>query len=186
MNILNIKENCLVITLSRNDLEIFGLTYETLDYSSGKTKALIRLALDKAAEQPNAESFIGRGMLIEALPDTDGGCLLFFTFTDKDEQKQLITSDEITLIAESPDIDIICRIANAVDKMNAAAYSSLYQRDKKYRLIISSPSGSAENLSAVIGEFVPIIPGNEKIRTREYWNELISKNAVDILAKLSL
>ena len=70
--------------------------------------------------------------------------------------------------------------------MNAAAYSSLYQRDKKYRLIISSPSGSAEALSVVIGEFVPIIPGKEKIRTREYWKELISENAVDILAKLSL
>lgn len=186
MNILNIKENCLVITLSRKDLDIFGLTYETLDYSSDKTKALIRLVLDKAADLPNTEKYTGRGMLIEALPDTDGGCLMFFTFTNQYGEKQLIASDEITLIAESPDIELICRLACAVNKMNAAVYSSLFRRNEKYRLMISAPSGSAPALDAVVGEFALPVPKTEKARTQEYWKELISENAVDTLAKLSL
>lgn len=186
MNILNIRDNCLVITVSKNDLDIFELTYETLDYSSVKTKALIRLALDKTAELTGAKSYDGKGMLIEALPDTDGGCLLFFTFTEHNEKKQLKISDEITLIAESPDIELICRLANAVDKMNAAAYSSLYSRDGKYRLIITVPSDYAKGADMTVGEFAVSVPEAEKARTREYWAELIPDSAINILSSLSV
>lgn len=184
MNILNIKDNCLVMALNRNDLDIFGLDYDSLDYSSESTKKVIRLALDCASEKYGDTNIYEKGMLIEAVPDTDGGCLLFFTFTPPGGKKQLVRENDVTYIAESPDIENICALSKALYAMNAAPYSSLYKKNGLYRLVISSHSGFG--LDGVITEFANCVPACRLPETMEYWTLTTSENALEKLSAAAM
>ena len=65
------------INLSRDELDTMGLSYDMLDYSSARTRALLFSLLEKACADTGFKP-AGR-VLVEAYPDESGGCRIEFS-----------------------------------------------------------------------------------------------------------
>lgn len=184
MNILNIRDGCAAVMISRSELEDFGVTYDSLDYSSDKTKLIIRFALEKINEKADDPRFFERGMTIEALPDSDGGCMLFFNFT-KNSGRALIKNEPEFYTAESPDFENLCAFCASAEKLNLFITSSLYKKNGAYRLVFSSCRLSREGTEDIMSEFADVKPARAVNETYEYWDEVIGDNAAETLAEIS-
>lgn len=185
MNILNIREGCAAVIIPRSELDDFGVTYDSLDYSSDKTKLIVRFALEKICEKTKDPRFFERGMLIEALPDSDGGCMLFFNFTQS-AGKTLIKNEPEFYAAESGNLENLCAFCFAVEKQNLCITSSLYKRNNIYRLVFSSCRFIREATEDIISEFAEVKPSASINETYECWEEVIKECASQRLAELAL
>ena len=185
MNILNIRDGCAAVMISRSELEEFGVTYDSLDYSSDKTKLIVRFALEKINEKADDPRFFERGMTIEALPDSDGGCMLFFNFT-KNPGRTLIKNEPEFYTAESSNFENLCAFCASAEKLNLCITSSLYKKNGAYRLVFSSCRLSREGTRDIISEFADVMPARAVNETFECWEEIIGENAAETLANAGL
>ncbi len=78
MDIIVINECKLKIMLGKEELDSFGISAESLDYSNTETKHLLWDLLDRAKHETGFDTD-GQRILVQLYPSRDGGCEMFIT-----------------------------------------------------------------------------------------------------------
>lgn len=79
--------NDLRIHLTKEDLEAFSITVEDFDYDSTRGKRVIWALFDKAREETGFDA-AGEKVYIQLYPMEKGGCELFVTKIEKEEERK--------------------------------------------------------------------------------------------------
>ncbi len=188
MKINSPTEDKIIVDLTEQDMLRLDITYEDMDYSTIETRRVIWTLLDEAGKTLGRELDPSRRMIIEAMPKSEGGCVLSFTILDGRKKylpkKQFLKKQSETLLCEFEGAEALLNAAECLKKLCINAKSSLYENGGKYRLTVSgaedipkiktflSEFGKAESCDTLMCEF-----------TKEHWRELAAENAIEKLGK---
>ena len=186
MKINSPAEDKIIVDLTEQDMLKLDITYEDMDYSTIETRRVIWTLLDEAGKFLGRELDPSRRMIIEAMPKSEGGCVLSFTILDGRKKylpkKQFLKKQSETVLCEFDGADTLMKAAECLKSICFKGKSSLYESGGKYRLIVSSAEdipkiktclsefGLAESCDALACDFI-----------KEHWRELVSENALERL-----
>lgn len=88
MELIQIGENALKVTLTREDMERMRLAFDDLDYANAETRRVIWNILDEAKRTLGFTASRER-LYIQAFSDMHGGCELFVRRTEEAEKVSL-------------------------------------------------------------------------------------------------
>lgn len=183
MKINSPAENRITVDLTKQDMAELDITYEEMDYSTIETRRVIWTLLDEAGKALGKELDPSRRMIIEAIPKTEGGCVLNFTLLDAKRrvstQKQLLKKQSESIVCEFDSLDTLYR---AAESSPVCLESSLYETGGKYRLLIHGLCDSG-NTARYFSEFGRVT-GCDALtceHIKEHWNVLAEGNALSLL-----
>jgi len=183
MKINSTADDKITVDLTKQDMLELDITYEDMDYSTIETRRVIWTLLDEAGKVLGKELDPTRRMIIEAIPKNEGGCILNFTILDSRKkysvQKQFLKKQSDCFICEFENAETLFDAANSC---KADMQSSLYEKNGKYRLIISGFPDSRD-IKLYFSEFSNITNADKLIceHTREHWKNIIEQNAISAL-----
>lgn len=186
MKINSPADDRITVDLTKQDMAELDITYEEMDYSTIETRRVIWTLLDEAGKVLGRELDPSRRMIIEAIPKSEGGCVLNFTLLGSvkriNPQKHFLKKQSGYIMCEFDNSDILYRAAECCPHNQE---SCLYEHDGKYRLIISN-SDSIGALSRRLSEFGTVTECDRLTFefTEEHWNMLACKNAVSLLRNI--
>lgn len=186
MKIEETTKNRIIVSLSEEDLLDLGITYEDMDYKSIETRRVIYTVLNEVNSKLGRDIHPSGKMLIEAIPDAFGGCILYFTIIEKDgdENQKLLTADYLkTYLCEFSNENYLIDAARIITtNYDSPISSELYSSNGSYRMIMTIKKDSNQ-LKKVLREYAKFYTENDiKIaQTREYWKNICDTNAVEKL-----
>ncbi|NCC86406.1 MAG: hypothetical protein EOM05_00865 [Clostridia bacterium] len=188
MKIEATSKNNIVICLSQHDLDDLGITYEDMDYKSLETRRVIYTLLREASEALDRDLHPSGKMLIEAVPDPFGGCVLYFTVYQSDADKETLVpalTPFICLCEFKCENELIDASRAVVTGFIKPPESKLYSNGYDYRLVFKGVS-SHHKLKSILCEFCGDMTENHtKIaHTKEHWKCLCDTNAVERLGSV--
>ncbi len=170
MDIQPISNNRFIVGLSCDEMKDLDITYDEMDYSNIETKRVIWTILDTVRRDTGRDVDPSGNLMIEAAPDTDGGCLLMFTVASGPNKKSetVISKANPTRIYEFENLD------DLLDFMHFLPNSSrrVFTRNNKYRLEL--PTETSTELRRMLNEYAKFI-GKDSLtvaHTHEHWAEL--------------
>lgn len=184
MKINSPADDRITVDLTKQDMVELDITYEDMDYSTIETRRVIWTLLDEAGKVLGKELDPTRRMIIEAIPKSEGGCLLNFTILDSKKrsfsQKQLLKKQCECFICEFENLDTLYR---AAEGYTGTAESSLFNKDGKYRLILSGFCDARE-IRQHFSEFSTVTNSDRLAceHTKEHWKSIIPSNAISVLS----
>lgn len=186
LKITSPSEDRIIVDLSNNDMLELDITYENMDYSTIETRRVIWTVLDAAGKFLGRDLDPSRKMIIEAVPKSDGGCVLIFTvlngYKGLQSKKPLLKKQPESLLCEFESLDDLYRCAQGF-AANSEVESSLYENNGKYRLILTSPYETSSILRH-FSEFC-LCESCETLKadfTREHWKTLARQNALKLIS----
>ena len=189
MNITVQAENTICIELTKQDMTELDITYEELDYSNIETRRVLWTLLDEAKHTLGRDIRLTQKMLIEAVPDDNGGCRIYFSVADepngKPGKKQLVKLSGTKTVCQSHSIDNIGALAMVLQKIDCISKSELYTDGEKYRLIVNQKVSFSGDLTAIIREYCDMCDNSSASFTSEHWKLLASPDAVGMMSALS-
>lgn len=183
MKINSTADDRITVDLTEQDMLELDITYEDMDYSTIETRRVIWTLLDEAGKVLGKELDPTRRMIIEAIPKSEGGCILNFTILDSRRkysvQKQFLRKQSESFICEFENADTLYL---AAEGCKTDIQSSLYEKDGKYRLMINGVPDSRD-IRLYFSEFSHIINCDKLTceHTKEHWKSLIEQNAISVL-----
>lgn len=185
MKIEATSKNTLVISLSRQDMQELGITYEEMDYNNLETRRVIYTLLQQASLVLNRDFHPSGKMLIEAISDTMGGCVLYFTVyqSDADKEELVHTSAPFNFVCEfRGENELIDASRAIISCLLKVPESTLYSNGKNYRLVFSGQSNHRK-LKLVLSEYCEnCSESKSKIaHTSEHWKCICESNAIEHL-----
>ncbi|MBR3835599.1 MAG: adaptor protein MecA [Clostridia bacterium] len=169
MNIQPIGNNKFIVILSREDLTDLDITYDTMDYSDIETRRVIWTILDRVRSRTGKDIDPSGNLIIEAAPDSAGGCILIFTVpVSKSNIGTVISKSNPTQIFEFENIN------DLLDVLTAARITDgkIYTDGKKYRA--EFPTRETTFCRRIIEEFGKFV-GCDSLTaasTHEHWQEI--------------
>ena len=185
MKINSTADDRITVDLTKQDMLELDITYEDMDYSTIETRRVIWTLLDEAEKVLGKELDPTRRMIIEAIPKSEGGCILNFTILDSKKrytaQKQFLKKQSECFICEFKNADTLFLAAGGCKD---DIQSSLYEKDGKYRLVINGIPDSRD-IRMYFSEFSHIFNADKLIceHTKEHWKNLIEQNAISVLSE---
>lgn len=178
-----LSKDKLKVTLTKQDMSAFGITFSELDYQDLKTKQVISYLLAKAKQETGFNANEAK-VFIEVYPEGDGCCICFSTiaslFSLNTKVKTEINEPFVFLFATLEDV-IKASIQLFTLYCHRIYKSSLYKLNDSYRLIIY-PLDQSDRLSVdFLNEFGQLI-GSGSILTafiQEHAHVIIENNAID-------
>lgn len=185
MKIESTSKNNIVISLSSQDLDDLGITYEEMDYKNLDTRRVIYTLLQEASEQLKRDVHPSGKMLIEAVPDPFGGCVLYFTVyqSDADKKDCVAPPSQFILMCEfETENDLIDASRVILNTFLSTPKSKLYSNGDDYRLIFSC-ANKHKKLRSIMSEYCKDLTesSNKIAHTKEHWNCLCDNEAVERL-----
>ena len=181
-------DNRICVKLTIQDMVELDITYEELDYSNIETRRVLWTLLDEARHKLGREICLSQKMIVEAVPDNDGGCTIFFTVNEnkntKQSKKQLIKLAGSKIICGSVNIDNMINLAKVISSNGKISKSELFTDGTSYRMIIRQDSSVTENIESIICEFCDIYDAGTAASTYEHWKILASPDALGLLCSL--
>lgn len=184
MKINSPAEDKIIVDLTKQDMLELDITYEEMDYSTIETRRVIWTLLDEAGKILGRELDPSRRMIIEAMPKSEGGCVLSFTILDGRKRylpkKQLLKKQSENLLCEFDGTDSLLSAVESLKPFGLRPKSSLYENKGAYRLIISGTDEipQIKNIFSEFGKAESCDP-LACCFTKEHWRELIAENAVE-------
>ena len=155
MTIDRIDDTRLLISLTEEDLQSFGLRFDQILWSDSRTKVVIRslLALAKAETGFSVES---HRVMIEVIPKLEG-CLILFTLLDKRERerkKYKIKSmgEPFIYIFETAE-DLLSALERIYAISSHIEDSKLLEYKNRYYLVLYTKSGLIPSVSVILSEY---------------------------------
>lgn len=187
--IISQKDNRICVKLTHEDMVELDITYEELDYSNIETRRVLWTLLDEARHKLGRKISLAQKMLVEAMPDHEGGCTIYFTVTDSEGcvngKKQIVKLSQARLICTTDNIDNLGKLSKVLSVCGKILRSELFTDGKNYRMIIRPDFSVLDNLPAVVCEFCDICDDSVCASTYEHWKLLASPDAVGVLGALS-
>lgn len=137
----------IMVELSKDDLSKSEITYEQLDYSNPQTRKLVRRILEKIRSETGLFASECSALEVEVMPDSFGGCLMFF----KETQKAKEPKNEAALFACKNISDLIDCSRAAKKACKSLPSAALYQNEGGYLLFVAE---CPEGLSALLCEYL--------------------------------
>ncbi len=181
-----IAPNKLKILLSSLDMQMLGVTYDSLDYKNPETKAL----LIELLAQGRAQTGFSPGktkLFIEAYPEPDGGCSILFTALTPAESDSFAPKYATgPVVFAFTDIDLVIQAAvKLFQQYGHRIYkSSLYRLDHEYRLIIHPLDRADQVTLNFLQEYAPIV-GEGEIAAAfvcEHGIPIVEDSAIDVMS----
>ena len=183
MKINSPADNRITVDLTKQDMAELDITYEEMDYSTIETRRVIWTLLDEAGKALGRELDPSRRMIIEAVPKSEGGCVLNFTLLDTarciNTRKQFLKKQSGFIMCEFGNLDSLYR---AAEGCGFSGESSLYESNGKYRLLLKCTE-DIRSILRYFSEFCTVreCDGLACEYTKEHWNLLAYGNAVSLL-----
>lgn len=171
MDIQHIGTNKFLVGLSRSDMEQLDITYDEMDYSNIETRRVIWSILDTVRQRTGRDVDPSGNLMIEAAPDSTGGCLLMFTVPpSKRSTGTVIAKSSGTYIYEFDSAD---SFLDLVAQIKCGEQDGKFFTDGiKYRAELSGEKASAyQRILREYGHFV----GRDSLTaalTHEHWKEI--------------
>ncbi len=172
------KEEYIFIELNRSDMEKLHLSYAEMDYSNEETRKAIYSVLREAKLSLGQNFELSDTLKVEALPRDDGGCLLFFTISEKTKKYRFVSNiSEIVYRFDNIDalIDLSAAMRNS-ERLNIN--SNLILDGKKYYLTLRGRL--RHSLIMKMNEYAYPVKREETASFSEK-NLVIADNALDVL-----
>lgn len=183
MKIISTAEDRITVELTKQDMAMLDITYEEMDYSTIETRRVIWTLLDEAKKVLGKEFDPSRRMIIEAAPDSSGGCILDFIILDSKKkethQRQQLRKQCENLMC---DFESSYLLYQAVCGFKTDPESSLYENNGTFRLVFHNPT-DCDGIKKYFSEFSNVKRCNRLLleHVKEHWNTLIESNAVQTL-----
>lgn len=169
MNIQPIGTNKFIVTLSRDDLSELDITYDTMDYANIETRRVIWTILDRVRSITGKDIDPSGNLVIEAAPDSSGGCVLMFTVpASRVNIGTVVSRSTSTQIFEFESLndllDALCTVGISEKK--------LFTDGKKFRA--EFPTEKTAFCRRLIEEFGRFV-GSDSVTTaitHEHWQEI--------------
>ena len=169
VNIQPIGANKFIVMLSREDLSQLDITYDTMDYANIETRRVIWTILDRVRASTGRDIDPSGNLVIEAAPDSSGGCVLMFTVPSlRSGIGTVVSRSASTQIFEFESLndllDALCTVGISEKK--------LFTDGKKFRA--EFPTEKIAFCRRIIEEFGRFV-GSDNITvavTHEHWREL--------------
>lgn len=179
------SKNTIVISLTSQDLQELGITYQEMDYNNLETRRVIYTLLQKASIMLDKDIHPSGKMLIEAIPDAFGGCILYFTVFQSDADKEEVVPSATPFVcvcefADENDLIDVCR--SIMSSFLRSPESKLYSNGRTYRMIFTGYSNQRK-LKSILSEYCNNMSESKTkvAQTREHWKCLCDTNAVEIV-----
>ena len=170
MDIQPISNNKFIVGLTCDEMKDLDITYEDMDYSNIETRRVIWTILDTVRRDTGRDVDPSGNLMIEAAPDTDGGCLLMFTVASGPNKKSetVISKANPTRIYEFENLD------NMLDFLRFLPDNSrrIFTKGSKSRLEL--PTEKANHFHRILNEYGKFV-GKSSLtaaHTHEHWREL--------------
>ncbi|MBQ8209764.1 MAG: adaptor protein MecA [Clostridia bacterium] len=187
--IISQMDNRICVKLTSQDMMELDITYEELDYSNIETRRVLWTLLDEARHKLGRNIHLTQKMIVEAVPDNDGGCTIYFTVNDeknaKNGKKQLVKLTGTRIICSSDNIDNMGELAKVLSANGKITKSELFTDGSAYRMIIRPDISISDSIESVVCEFCDICDDSVAAGTYEHWKMLASPDAIGVLWALS-
>lgn len=172
MEIKTSGQNSLSVLLKYEDMKSLHITISDFTSKTGNARRAIMNILEKARQQGSYLDMKGK-IVVEISPLLDGGCYILFTAVSKAKVKK-----SAPVVLEFDSSENLCRAMDCLKTMKPLLVKSgLYNKDRKYRVIIYNTS-QAKNFLPLFLEFSNIFKGDLAVAsTKEYWHEITCDNA---------
>ncbi len=175
------KDKYIFIELTHEDMKRMNITYEQMDYSDLQTRAVIDSLIEEAKKSLGCSLNLPDKVRVDALPSFDGGCLLFFTVSNKPLRYKLKAGGVKLSFAFEKAEYIFDLAASLSETERESLKSSLYIYEGKNILFIKGKL--KHSLVARINEYAVPFRTDSHIRQliREYGKCIAEGNALEIL-----
>lgn len=175
MNIHLINKNKFIAELSVNDMNELDITYEEMDYSNIETRRVIWTVIDRIRETSGFDIDPSGNLLIEAVADSEGGCVLCFTIPDRrkgfvSSKAPVLKKNKGSVVYEFDSIDSLLDMMKSIGSTQFSGRCRIFRLNEKVRIILTKlPS---QNEKKTIEEYGKFIGQNDIISayTAEHWN----------------
>lgn len=171
VDIQHIGNNKFLVGLTKNDMEQLDITYDSMDYSNIETRRVIWTILDRVRQRTGKDVDPSGNLVIEAAPDSTGGCFLMFTVpSSRRTVGTVISKSNLTHIFE---------FENADSFLDMLSVSELDQKESRYftdgvKYRLELPTEKAVYYRRIIEEYGKFV-GKDSLTsavTHEHWKEL--------------
>lgn len=171
MDIQHISTNKFIVGLSRKDMEQLDITYDMMDYSNIETRRVIWTILDTVRRKTGEDVDPSGNLMIEAAPDSAGGCFLMFTVPVSDKNiGTVISKTNPSQLFEFDNIDSFLDVLKIIQPNRSDG--RFFTDGKKYRAELSGEKAAVfRRILEEYGRFV----GKDSLvcaATHEHWKEL--------------
>ena len=171
LDIQHIGTNKFLVGLSRADMEKLDITYEKMDYSNIETRRVIWTILDRVRKRTGRDVDPSGSLMIEAAPDSEGGCFLMFTVpASRRNIGTVISKNNGCQIFEFESTDDLLDMLSATGRKSSDF--RIFTDGRKYRAEISVETvASCQRIIEEYGRFV----GSDSLTsasTKEHWKEI--------------
>lgn len=183
MQIEMISSETIKVSLTKQDMDDYELTFESLDRSNIQTKELFIDIIEQIKLDMEMD-FTDEKLFIEAIPRVDGGCLLYITALEPEE--------ELAAKQKSVSLSIVCEIENYNHLINLCSViyakhlhkvhkSELYYDQGSYRLILHTLKKQDIKLVTLVNEYAEVVGEGELFcsMTREHYDCIVNNRAVE-------
>lgn len=174
MNIHLINKNKFIAELSEKDMNDLDITYEEMDYSNIETRRVIWTVIDKIRETSGCDIDPSGNLLIEAVADSEGGCVLCFTVPEKRRamntpKTPVLKKNKGGAVYEFENTDALLDMIKSVGYKNLSGKCRIYENNSRIRLIVSKLPG--QNEKKIIEEYGSFVGQDNLLaaQTAEHW-----------------
>lgn len=187
MDIRQKNENRIIVELSREELCALHLTFEEMDYKNPQTRDALQSLLKNAAKTLGLPISSAEKLLIEAIPDDSGGCILLFTAPMQKRRpfrgKALLKNSVCGFACTVEDLDalylLLQRLQTADTKFTAC---KLYRAGKGYILAVKPEFLCFPQMRRLLSEYGSVAPLNRlSLACLSEHAELLSETPISAL-----
>lgn len=156
MQIKALGEDKIRVDLSDDDLALFDVTYDELDYNDVKTRRVIWTLLDEAEKELGLLFDTKKKLVVEVCRKAPGGCTVFFTLLKNSEaSSQIDLKRECeTVVFEAFDENAFIDAALILKKLKIpSSKSALLKGEGRFFAVIYLPSKNADCALHILSEF---------------------------------
>ena len=177
------------VLLSKDDMTMYNLRYEEMDYTDPKTKQVILTLIDEINKEVTI-NLVTDKLFIEAFPYADGGCILYVNMLGSFKSESITppknkSGFDTPLIFLVDDINLLGVLSNKLMTRysHIILKSALYVWEQNYYLLLYTYFKMDSELINLICEYGTLYAkGNiQAAIVKEHAKELISNDAIAML-----
>lgn len=145
----------LIAEITAADLLKYRLSYDDIDFNNSQTRNMIYDILNSRGSDFSVFKHGGARLVIDAIPDSEGGCIMFITVRRPSRYKvvkmPVNPREKICMLFST---DCLYPLASGLmPHKGSIGKNELYYNGKNYAVIISSGLLDEKHLSRILSEF---------------------------------
>lgn len=151
MTFETLNDNVMLVELSKEEMEKFHITYDSLNDGNEKTQIALRTLLSGF----DAEKRLSKGekVIVEALPTENGGCFFIFTFTYNKKKRYKVKRYNTSFIFRADNVDdFLDFISTAKKNIEQKQTCQAYKLKNNYFLFIPDENERLNHFATEYGE----------------------------------